>query len=82
MKLSDGKNKFAICMNCKASSNAAEKVEDVKYLWNKRAERTAKVEVHEHPCGISGKCLSCGGDVYNEDPYCQHCSAKLDWGEE
>ena len=42
-------------------------------------ERTAKVEVHSHPCGVSGKCCACGGDVYNGDPYCSHCGAKLDW---
>lgn len=44
-------------------------------------ERTAKVEVHSHPCGVSGKCCACGGDVYNGDPYCSHCGAKLDWSE-
>lgn len=36
-KLSDRKNKIAICLNCKASTNSAERDEDVVYLWNKRA---------------------------------------------
>lgn len=40
---------------------------------------TTKVQVNVHPCGISGICTSCGGDVYNVDPYCSHCGAKLDW---
>ena len=39
-KLPDGKTKFAICMNCKASSNGADREEDVVYLWNKRTEVT------------------------------------------
>jgi hypothetical protein len=42
-------------------------------------EQTAKVEVNEHPCGVSGKCGACDGDVYNEDPYCSHCGCRLEW---
>ena len=51
----------------------------VETLPSIEIERTAKVQVNVHPCGISGICTSCGGDVYNVDPYCSHCGAKLDW---
>lgn len=37
------------------------------------------VQVHEHPCGVSGICMNCGGDVYNDDPYCSHCGERLKW---
>ena len=49
-------------------------------IIEKIERQTAKVKANWHPCGISGVCLSCGGDVYNDDPYCSHCGAKLDWG--
>lgn len=85
MKLSDGKNKFAICMNCKASSNAAERVEDVKYLWNKRAEQTAKVEIVEKPNVF--KCGECGQYFHSTAwgspvEYCSRCGCRLDWNED
>lgn len=32
------KGKFAICMECKVSTNVADREEDAVYLWNKRAE--------------------------------------------
>jgi len=38
MQLSGTKNKYAACLNCKATSNVAEREEDVVYLWNKRVE--------------------------------------------
>ena len=57
-----------------------EKAKEIMFTaWNTRVEPTAKVQVNAHPCGISGICTSCGGDVYNVDPYCSHCGAKLDW---
>ena len=82
MKLSDGKNKFAICMNCKATSNAAKKVEDVKYLWNKRAERTAKViELATRIyCDECGERIDDFDDITpNKLKYCPNCGARLEW---
>lgn len=94
MKLSDGKNKFAICMNCKASSNAAEKVEDVKYLWNKRVERTVKAELNplaedivignttfKVGTRVIAKC-ECGTWLRLGYKFCPDCGAKIDWSEE
>ena len=67
----------------KYDGNFVENVEKKKIemfeAWNSRAERTAKVKVHSHPCGVSGKCCACGGDVYNDDPYCSHCGARMEW---
>ena len=42
-------------------------------------EKISKVKVNYHPCGISGICMNCGEDVYNEDLYCSHCGYKLEW---
>ena len=53
----------------------------VTITWDGRIppREIAKVNIHLHPCGVSGECLNCGGDVYNDDPYCSHCGAKLEW---
>ena len=74
------------CKKCFAGMESwvlEEKIEERKkemfIAWNTRVEPIAKVKVNVHPCGISGICTSCGGDVYNVDPYCSHCGAKLDW---
>jgi len=42
-------------------------------------EKTSKVKVNCHPCGISGRCCNCNNNVYNEDLYCSYCGAKLEW---
>ena len=34
----NNKGKFAICTECKVSTNVADREEDAVYLWNKRAE--------------------------------------------
>ena len=81
-------------MNCKASSNAAEKVEDVNYLWNKRAERTVKAELNplaedivignttfKVGTRVIAEC-ECGTWLRLGYKFCPNCGAKIDWGEQ
>ena len=49
-------------------------------VWNRAmGERTAKVKDFGHPCGVYGYCSNCGGYCVNEEPYCPHCGARLEW---
>lgn len=51
-------------------------------VWNRAmGERTAKVKDFGHPCGVYGYCSNCGGYCVNEEPYCPHCGARLEWDE-
>lgn len=49
-------------------------------VWNQAmGKRTVTVKDFGHPCGIYGYCSNCGGYCVNEDPYCPHCGAKVEW---
>ena len=72
---------FCICDECHSQIALCNNRDEAVNVWNHRAERIAKVEVNKHPCGISGKCGACGEKVYNEEPYCSHCGARLEWDE-
>ena len=68
------------CNKCGIITERYNNIEDAIRAWNLALSRkTAKVEVHLHPCGVSGICGACGSKVYNEDPYCSSCGAKLEW---
>lgn len=57
-----------------------EKAKEIMFIaWNTRVEPTAKVKSFGHPCGAYGYCSNCGGYCVNEEPYCPHCGAKLEW---
>ena len=79
---------YVVCMECRIETPEVYTEAEAIQAWNRamgnRMElqtvgRTAKVEVNKHPCGISGVCCNCGGDVYNDDPYCSHCGCRLEW---
>lgn len=63
--------------------------------WNRRAERTAKVEFERleedvkigagtfrKGTTVLSKCSACDGWVKPGDTYCYHCGAKLDWSDD
>lgn len=48
--------------------------------WNKAMDKqVAVVKNFGHPCGVYGYCSNCGGYCVNEEPYCPHCGAKVEW---
>lgn len=51
----------------------------VEELKAQKQEITAIVEDFGHPCGTYGYCSNCGGYCVNEEPYCPHCGAKVEW---
>ena len=51
----------------------------VEELKAQKSEITAIVEDFGHPCGTYGYCSNCGGYCVNEEPYCPHCGAKVEW---
>lgn len=51
----------------------------VEELKVQKQEITAIVEDFGHPCGTYGYCSNCGGYCVNEEPYCPHCGAKVEW---
>lgn len=51
----------------------------VEELKAQKPEKTAIVEDFGHPCGTYGYCSNCGGYCVNEEPYCPHCGAKVEW---
>ena len=77
--MSDLISRKALCEYCLNTKDRTVDANDIMRFPSAEPERTVKVEVHSHPCGVSGKCCACGGDVYNGDPYCSHCGTKLDW---
>lgn len=88
-------NAFVVCKKCKIetayyscdlypyiSKERAYKYAESEAIeaWNKAMGKpTAKVKDFGHPCGTYGYCSNCGGYCVNEEPYCPHCGAKLDW---
>lgn len=42
-------------------------------------EKTSKVKIDYHSYRTSGNCCNCGRKVYDGNPYCSHCGAKLEW---
>lgn len=57
--------------------------EDAIEAWNRRDERTAKVEKVIRVSSVirTGRCGNCGYDVIDSYKHCPECGAKLDWGE-
>ena len=51
----------------------------VEELKAQKPETTAIVKDFGHPCGTYGYCSNCGGYCVNEEPYCPHCGAKVEW---
>lgn len=51
----------------------------VEELKAQKPEKTAIVKDFGHPCGTYGYCSNCGGYCVNEEPYCPHCGAKVEW---
>ena len=68
------------CEKCGIESNVFATKYEAITAWNRAmGKQVAVVKSFGHPCGIYGYCSNCGGDVYNEDPYCSHCGVKLEW---
>lgn len=80
---------YVACLDCGCKTDVflhAHCTERAAQTWNRRAERNAKVtEKTEKVFGIEaeygGKC-TCGAWVYDEQPYCQQCGARLEWNED
>ena len=51
-------------------------------VWNRRAERTAKVETYTDDQQETWSVCECGTDVWKSYNYCPECGAKLDWSKE
>lgn len=47
--------------------------------WNRRIERTAKVETYTDDQQETWRVCECGTDVLKIFNYCPECGAKLDW---
>lgn len=79
-----------LCAGCMAGidtgtrQSAGSAVQD----WNRRAERTCRVEVSHGSHGpdprfegdvwtVHHVCSECGGAIDRDDTYCKHCGAKV-----
>ena len=51
----------------------------IEELKAQTPETIAIVKNFGHPCGVYGYCSNCGGYCVNEEPYCPHCGARLEW---
>ena len=79
---------LVMCESCKSSvKDYATEAEAIE-AWNRRDERTAKVESRKWRKDLtligggswSGKCQECGRWVKsNECTYCPKCGARLEW---
>ena len=79
------------CDMCKTSfhnENHCETRDDAVSAWNRRAERTCRVEVSHGSHGPGPRfegdvwtmhhvCSECDGAIDRDDAYCKHCGAKV-----
>lgn len=71
-----------VCLGCKECGIRLmrDTIAEAITAWNKAmGKRIAVVKDFGHPCGTYGYCSNCGGYCVNEDPYCPHCGAKVEW---
>lgn len=75
------KGYYIACDECGAKTIVfgyeAESIE----AWNRRSERTAKVETYTDDQQETWSVCECGTDVWKSYNYCPECGAKLDWSE-
>lgn len=69
-----------ICKNCGTQTKAFYTKAEAIQAWNTAmGKQIAIVKDFGHPCGTYGYCSNCGGYCVNEEPYCPHCGAKVEW---
>lgn len=61
--------------------NVEKKKIEMFEAWNRRAERTAKVEIYTDDQEELWSICECETDVQKSYNYCPECGAKLDWSE-
>lgn len=71
------------CRECKIVTPFYDTEADAIKAWNRRAERTAKVEKVTRVSSVirTGRCGDCGYDVIDSYKHCPNCGAKLVWSE-
>ena len=70
---------FVACPKCKTMAFGNTEEEAIE-IWNRAmGKQIAIVKSFGHPCGVYGYCSNCGGYCVNEEPYCPHCGAKVEW---
>lgn len=65
-----------------STDSPEEAVKEAIEAWNKRAERTAKVETYTDDQQETWSVCECGTEVYPYYTYCPCCGAKLDWSDD
>jgi len=73
------------CRECKIVTPFYDTEAEAIEAWNRRAERTAKVQElprrSETSLDWEGICSNCGAYTNLDMNYCFECGAKLDWSE-